>query len=63
MAQKLFSTERKVKGERERELSFGIKINVRGGGGGVPNLEKEEFKFQTSLGMNGKTGVPWVKTH
>ena len=42
----------------------------RGGGGaeggeGGPTLEKEEgFQFQTSQGMNGKTGVPGgKKTH
>ena len=31
-------------------------------GGGAPTLEKEEgFQFQTSQGMNGKTGVPGRK--
>ena len=66
MAQKLFSTERKVKGERERELSFGIKINVRGGGGGgselgkgrvqVPNIFGDEWKNRSTLGKNPLVG-------
>ena len=31
----------------------------RGVGGSDPTLEKEEgFQFQTSHGMNGKTGIP-----
>ena len=35
---------------------------VGGEGGGGPTLEKEEgFQFQTSQGMNGKTGVPGRK--
>ena len=36
----------------------------KGGWGGVdPILKKEEgFQFQTSQGMNGKTGVPGGKT-
>ena len=34
----------------------------RGGGGGGPTFEKEEgFQFQTSQGMNGKTGAPRKK--
>ena len=34
----------------------------RGGGRGGPTLEKEEgFQFQTSQGMNGKTGIPGEK--
>ena len=33
-------------------------MNSWGGGGGGSNLEKEEgFQFQTSQGMNGKTGI------
>ena len=35
-----------------------------GGGGSDPTLEKEEgFQFQTSHGMNGKTGKPGGKNN
>ena len=62
--------EEKGEEERDREsvLSFGMRI-YGGRGGGVKKdkiiyifgvdltLEKERFQFQTSHGMNGKTGV------
>ena len=56
--------------ERERERaelwntdSWGEeRREKKGGGRGGPTLEKEEgFQFQTSQGMNGKTGVPAEK--
>ena len=48
--------------ERESVIFF-IDFFVGGVGVGVdPTLEKEEgFQFQTSQGMNGKTGVPGEK--
>ena len=43
---------------------MGVGVGGVGGGGGGrdPTLETEEgFQFQTSQGMNGKTGVPGEK--